>query len=91
MGGLLAGQSRTTTTDYSFLLVMSVLIATIFHERFKNLNLLHGEDNRMLAVGFIMSMVIALIVAKTFLRSATRHDFTSSALFRIGLGLLALT
>jgi undecaprenyl-diphosphatase len=70
---------------------MSVLITTTFHEQFKNLNLLHGEDNRLLAVGFIMSMVIALIVVKTFLRSVTRHDFTSSALSRIGLGLLAPT
>lgn len=44
----------------------------------------------MLADGFVMSIVIALIVVKTFLRFVTRHDFTSFALFRTGLGLLVL-
>ena len=44
----------------------------------------------MLTVGFVMSTVITLIVVKTFLRFVTRHDFTSSALSRIVLGLLVL-
>lgn len=38
MGGLLTGLSRTTTTEYSFLLTAPVLIAATFHELFKNLD-----------------------------------------------------
>lgn len=90
MGGLLAVLSRTTTTEYSFLLAMPVLIVATFYELFKNLNRLYAEGILMLAVGFVMSIVIALIVVKTLLRFVTRHDFTSFALYRIDLGLLVL-
>ena len=90
MGGLLAGLSRTTATEFSFYLAMPIMFAVFFFEIIKNYGLLRAADIPVFAVGFVVSFVTALVVVKAFLKFVSGHNFTLFAYYRIGFGLLTL-
>lgn len=90
MGGLLAGLSRTAATEFSFFLAMPVMVAATVYEMAKDLHALEAGDLRILAIGFVMSFITALIVVKMFLRFVSRHDFSVFAWYRIVFGAIVL-
>jgi len=90
MGGLLTGLSRTAATEFSFFLAIPVMVAATAYELFNNLHTLKSSDLEVLAAGFIMSFISAVIVVKMFLRYVSRHDFTVFAWYRIVFGLIVL-
>ncbi|HLD13517.1 MAG TPA: undecaprenyl-diphosphate phosphatase [Burkholderiales bacterium] len=90
MGGLLAGLSRTTATEFSFFLAMPTMFAATLYDLYKNMHLLHVEDLPHFAVGFIVAFATALVVVRLFLGYVTRHNFTPFAWYRIGFGALVL-
>ncbi len=90
MGGLLTGLSRTAATEFSFFLAMPVMVAATGYELFNNLHALQPGDLEVLAVGFVMSFISAMIVVKMFLRYVSRHDFSVFAWYRIVFGLIVL-
>jgi len=90
MGGLLAGLSRTAATEFSFFLAMPMMVAATGYELFNNLHALKTSDLEVMAVGFVMSFISAVIVVKMFLRYVSRHDFSVFAWYRIVFGLIVL-
>jgi undecaprenyl-diphosphatase len=90
MGGLVTGLSRTAATEFSFLLAMPVMVAATGYEMLKNLHAMHGGDLEVLAVGFVVSFISALVVVKMFLRYVARHNFSVFAWYRIVFGALVL-
>jgi undecaprenyl-diphosphatase len=90
MGGLLAGLSRTTATEFSFFLAMPTMFAATLYDLFKNLHLLDARDGAVFAVGFVTAFLTALVVVRTFLRYVARHDFVPFAWYRIVFGCLVL-
>ena len=90
MGGLLSGLSRTAATEFSFFLAMPVMVAATAYELFNNLHALKASDLEVLAAGFLMSFISAVVVVKMFLRYVSRHDFTVFAWYRIVFGLIVL-
>lgn len=90
MGGLLTGLSRTAATEFSFFLAMPVMVAATLYELYKDLDALQEGDLRVLAIGFVMSFITALIVVKLFLRYVSRHDFSVFAWYRIVVGAAVL-
>jgi len=90
MGGLLAGLSRTAATEFSFFLAIPMMVAATGYELFNNLHILQASDFELLAVGFVMSFISAVIVVKMFLRYVSRHDFSVFAWYRIVFGLIVL-
>jgi len=90
MGGLLSGLSRTAATEFSFFLAMPVMVAATAYELFNNLHALKASDLAVLAAGFLMSFISAVVVVKMFLRYVSRHDFTVFAWYRIVFGLIVL-
>lgn len=90
MGGLLTGLSRTAATEFSFFLAMPVMVAATGYELFKNLHVLKTGDLEVLAVGFVVSFISAVVVVKMFLHYVARHDFGVFAWYRIIFGLIVL-
>jgi undecaprenyl-diphosphatase len=90
MGGLVAGLSRSTATEFSFFLAMPTMFAATLFELYKNHSLLRAEDTAMLAVGFAAAFVTAMVVVKALLTYVCRHDFTPFGYYRIAFGLLVL-
>jgi undecaprenyl-diphosphatase len=86
---MLAGTSnRPAATEFSFLVGIPTMYAATGYELLKVLK--NGgaahEDWRALAVGFVVSLVVAFIAVKWLLGYIRTHRFTGFALYRIALG-----
>jgi undecaprenyl-diphosphatase len=88
---MLVGFNRKASAEFSFLLAVPVMIATTFYDVYKNYEeILQGGNFLNLAVGFIVSFFIALIVIKIFLRFLEKFTFVAFGIYRILFGILLL-
>jgi undecaprenyl-diphosphatase len=90
MGGLLAGLSRTTATEFSFFLAVPTMIAATLYDLWKSRAALSTDDVGIFAIGFVVSFIVALVVIRSFLVYVARHNFRPFAWYRIAFGALAL-
>jgi undecaprenyl-diphosphatase len=90
MGGMLFGLSRNVATEFSFFLAIPVMVAATGYEMVKNRALLSAGDLGMIAIGFAVSFVFALIAVKALIRYVATHDFRAFAWYRIVLGIVVL-
>jgi undecaprenyl-diphosphatase len=90
MGGLVAGLSRTTATEFSFFLAMPTMFAATLFDLYEGRQFLRPEDAAVFAVGLAVAFIVAVIVVRTFLVYVSRHTFKPFAWYRIGFGLLVL-
>ena len=56
----------------------------------RNRDLLAAGDLTMIAVGFVVAFVSALLVVRWLLRYVAHHDFVPFAWYRIAFGLVIL-
>jgi undecaprenyl-diphosphatase len=92
---MLAGTSnRAAATEFSFLVGIPTMYAASGYELLKAFKAPEGvhEDWAALAVGFVVSAVVAFVAVKWLLGYIRSHRFTWFAVYRIALGaaLLAL-
>jgi undecaprenyl-diphosphatase len=90
MGGMLAGLSRSTATQFSFYLALPTISAASVFSILKSLNELTTADIAPLTVGFVAAFVSALVVIRRFIRYVQTHDFRVFGYYRIVFGLLLL-
>ncbi len=90
MGAMLAGTSRVTATEFSFLVGIPTLLAAGGLKVFKALK--HGaqEDWSLLALATVVSGVVSFITVKWMLRFVQTHSFTGFGIYRIVVGVLLL-
>lgn len=89
---LVGGASRAAATEFAFLVGIPTMYAASVYELYGELKDGAGnEDWTNVAVGFVVSAVVAFIVVKWLLRYIQSHRYTAFAWYRIvfGLGLLA--
>lgn len=85
-GGIFAGLSRKTATEFSFLLAIPVLGAATFYEVVLNQeSQLSVDANFWIAFG--VSFVVALLALQLFFAFVKKHNFRWFAWYRIALGL----
>jgi len=90
IGGMLFGLSRPVATEFSFFLAIPTLLAATGYELVRNRDLLATGDLTMIAVGFVVAFVSALLVVRWLLRYVAHHDFVPFAWYRIAFGLVIL-
>jgi len=89
VGGLLLGINRITIVEFSFLLAVPTMAAATGLDILKNPSVFSsGHDALVLAVGFIVSFVIALCSIKWLLGFVRGHSFISFGIYRIVLAVL---
>jgi len=86
IGGLLFGLSRKTAAEFSFFLAIPTMFAATFYDVIKNRDEFAAADMPVLAVGFVVSFISALLVIRALMRFISRHDFTVFAWYRIAFG-----
>lgn len=85
---MLAGlTSRPAATEFAFLVGIPTMFAATGYEYLKIRGSEHMEDWNALAVGFVVSGVVAFAVVKWLLRYVQTHRFTVFAWYRIALGI----
>lgn len=88
IGGLLVGLDRKVATEYSFFLALPTLIVATCYQMWKSRDLFKQEDYLALAVGMLVSFIVAWIVIAAFLTFVKRHTLRPFAYYRILMGAL---
>ncbi len=90
MGALLLGVDRRTATEFSFFLAIPTMAAATVYDLFKNRDLLTVDGLGIIAVGFLVAFLAALLVVRSVIAFIGRHGFVPFAWYRIALGLVML-
>jgi undecaprenyl-diphosphatase len=90
MGGLLSGLSRRTATEFSFFLAIPTMFAATIYDLLSSRHALDADDLVLLAIGFVVAFITALVVIRAFLHYVSRHNFVPFAHYRIIFGALVL-
>ncbi len=94
MGALGMGVERRTAAEFSFFLAIPTMLGATTLEFLKHrqdiLAGAHGVGFSTVAVGFIVSFLVAIVVVKAFVHYISRHGFAPFAWYRIIVGAAAL-
>ena len=102
--GQIAGLDRPSALEFSFLLSIPTMLAATGYDLLKEIHpskaagaavaaahvAMNGERWVVLAIGFVVSFIVALGVVEWFLMWVRRHGFALFALYRIVLGVALL-
>ena len=92
MGALCMGVDRKTAAEFSFFLALPTLTGATVLQLWKHGDGIgaNGVGWSEIAVGFVVSFVVALAVIKAFVAYVSRHGFKPFAWYRIVIGVAAL-
>ena len=94
MGALGLGVERRTAAEFSFFLAIPTMVGATTLELAKHHDEImagaHGVGFGAVAVGFVVSFVVAIVVVKAFVAYISRHGFAPFAWYRIVAGAAAL-
>ncbi len=90
MGAMALGIDRRTAADFSFFLALPTLTGATVLQLYKHRSDITVDDLQLIAIGFVVSFVVALAVVKAFLTVVTRYGFAPFAWYRIVAGAAAL-
>lgn len=88
LGGLLLGLKRKTIVEFSFLLAVPTMLAATGLDLFKSAGSFAAEDFGVLAVGFIVSFLVALLSIKFLLGFIKKHTFLPFGVYRVIVAIL---
>jgi len=90
IGGMLAGLSRKTATEFSFFLAMPTMLGAASYDFYRNSDKLNQHDLLAIAIGFSAAFIAAFFVVQALVRFVEKHSLVVFAWYRIALGLLIL-
>ena len=94
MGGLSLGVERRTAAEFSFFLAVPTMLGATTLEFVKHRHDLiagaSGVGVGTVAVGFVVSFVVAIVVVRAFVHFISRHSFAPFAWYRLVVGVVSL-
>ena len=93
MGALSLGVERRTAAEFSFFLAVPTMLGATTLEFVKHRHeIMSGAGVGLgpVAVGFIVSFVVAIVVVRAFVHYISKHNFAPFAWYRIVIGAAAL-
>ncbi|MBO9694749.1 MAG: undecaprenyl-diphosphate phosphatase [Sphingopyxis sp.] len=90
LGAMSFGVDRKTAAEFSFFLALPTLTGATVLQLFKHRDAITSNDLGLIAVGALVSFVVAWAVIKAFLAVVTRYGFAPFAWYRIIAGVAAL-
>jgi len=88
VGGLILGLKRKTIVEFSFLLAVPTMLAASGWDLLKSAGDFEIGDFKILAVGFIVSFLTALVAVKWLLNFVQKRNFIYFGVYRILAGLV---
>ena len=82
--------SRKASAEFSFLLALPVMGATSGYELLKNYKEFSDSNLLTLAVGFVVSFIVAYFTMKLFLKFLQKFTFVGFGIYRIIFGAILL-
>src|ERR1700757_329923 len=90
VAAMLLGADKRAAAEFSFFLAIPTMIGAFAYDFYKNRSEMTIDHLGVVAIGFVVSFVVAIIVVKGFLGYVTRHGFTLFAWWRVIVGTLGL-
>ena len=90
IGALLVGLSRKASAEFSFLLAFPVMSAVTAYDLLKHYHEFSVANLTTLAIGFIVSFIVAYLTIKLFLKFLENFTFVSFGVYRILFGIILL-
>jgi undecaprenyl-diphosphatase len=87
---MLLGADKRAAAEFSFFLAIPTMVGAFAYDFYKNRAEMTVDHLGIVAIGFVVSFITAIIVVKTFLNYVTRHGFTLFAWWRVIVGTLGL-
>jgi undecaprenyl-diphosphatase len=91
IGAMLLGCSRLVAAEFSFFLAIPTLFAASAYSLLKTGFMMTLEEEIVLAVGFFVSFIIALLVIAGFMKFISRRDFKPFGYYRIIIGAIIVS
>jgi undecaprenyl-diphosphatase len=90
VAAMLLGADKRAAAEFSFFLAIPTMIGAFAYDFYKNRADMNVSHAGIVAIGFVVSFVTAIIVVNTFLNYVTRNGFTLFAWWRVIVGTLGL-
>lgn len=89
-GGLLVGLTRECSAAYTFLIAVPLMFAACLYDLYKNFSKLSSNDFVILAIGFVVSFVVAYWSVLWFLKFLKKYNLRAFAVYRILVAMVTL-
>ncbi len=90
VGAMLLGCEKKIAAEFSFFLAVPTMFAAVGYDLYKSWRFLHSEHLPILAVGFVVSFLVAIIAIKFFIALLNRFSLKPFGYYRIIIGILIL-
>lgn len=90
VAAMLLGADKRAAAEFSFFLAIPTMFGAFVYDLYKSRGDLTFDKSLIIAIGFLVSFVTAIVVVKTFLDYVTRHGFALFAWWRVIVGTLGL-
>ncbi|WP_088187503.1 undecaprenyl-diphosphate phosphatase [Desulfosporosinus sp. FKA] len=90
IGAMLLGSSRLVAAEFSFFLAIPTMVAASGYSLLKIGLGMTAYQLLLLAIGFVVSFIVALFVISGFMNYISKRDFKLFGYYRIVLGILVL-
>ena len=90
LGAMSFGVDRKTAAEFSFFLAVPTLSGATALQLYKARDGITSGAMGLIAIGFVVSFIVAIAVVKAFMAVVTRHGFGIFAWYRIVAGTAAL-
>jgi undecaprenyl-diphosphatase len=90
VAAMLLGADKRAAAEFSFFLAIPTMVGAFAYDFYKNRSEMTTDHLGIIAIGFVVSFITAMIVVRTFLNYVTRHGFTFFAWWRVIVGTLGL-
>jgi undecaprenyl-diphosphatase len=90
VAAMLLGTDKRAAAEFSFFLAIPTMLGAFVYDFYKNRGDMTADNLTIVAIGFVVSFITAIIVVKTFLTYVTRHGFELFAWWRVIVGTLGL-
>ena len=90
VAAMLLGGDKRSAAEFSFFLAIPTMIGAFVYDFYKSRGEMTTDHLGIVAIGFVVSFITAMIVVKGFLGYVTRHGFVLFAWWRVIVGTLGL-
>jgi len=90
VAAMLLGADKRSAAEFSFFLAIPTMVGAFAYDFYKSHGDMTMSNLGIVAIGFVVSFITAMIVVKTFLTYVQRHGFVLFAWWRVIVGTLGL-
>ncbi len=90
VSAMLLGADKRASAEFSFFLAIPTMVGAFAYDLYKNRADMNADNLTLVAIGFVVSFITAIIVVRTFLNFVTRNGFAFFAWWRVTVGTLGL-